>query len=252
MATGLQTGTMLRPRPFPIVVTACLALLTACGGDDPKVYTPTELGDRLLAPADMGPGWTESQRDVFDTRESENPSIDPSLWCPDYSTGKADQLITLAGQAGADVELQLGDPQAADQPTYGLRQQAWSNKDAEDYLRELADAVGTCNGATWTDSGDGAEEGTAAEYRLSVLTVPTVGDETVAALVTITLTSDSGEAPMVIRQRMAAVRAGSIVMLLQEGDTLGADAEPSTTDEEFATLVEQAARPFVQLDGGTG
>ena len=245
---------MLRARPFPIVVTACLALLTACGGDDIRTYTPTELGDRLLAPAEMGPGWTESQRDVFDTREPENPSIDPSLWCPDYPAGKSDQLTTLAGQAGADVELQLGDPQAAEQPTYGLRQQAWSNKDAEDYLRELAEAVRTCNGATWTDSGDGAEEGTAAEYRLSLLTVPTVGDETVAALVTITLTSDgdSGEAPMVIRQRMAAVRAGSIVMVLQEGDTVAAEAEPTTTDAEFATLVEQAARPFVLLDGGTG
>jgi hypothetical protein len=247
---------MLRARSLLLVT--CLvpfAALAACG-DEIDVYTPTELGARLLAPADMGPGWTETQRDVFDTREPENPSIDPSLWCPDYPAGKSDQLTTLAGRAGADVELQFGDPQAAEQPTYGLRQQAWSNKDSQDYLRELADAVATCNGATWTDSSEGSsegsEEGTAAEYRLSALSVPTVGDETVAALVTITLSADDGGPTMTIRQRMAAVRAGSIVMVLQEGDTVDAEAEPSTTDAEFATLVEQAARPFVELDGGTG
>lgn len=245
---------MSRPRSFPIVVTACLALLAACGGDDPKIYSPTELGDALLTVDDMGPGWTESQRTVFDTREVENPSIDPSLWCPDFSTGKSDQLTELAGPSGADVELQLGDPQAAEQATYGLRQQAWSNKDADDYLRELNEAVGTCNGKTWSDSGDGSEEGVGAEYRLTLLTAPSVGDEAVAALVTITLLAPegSGESDLVIRQRMAAVRAGSIVMVLQEGDTLSGDGEPSTTDDEFATLVELAARPFVELDGGTG
>jgi hypothetical protein len=51
---------------------------------------------------------------------------------------------------------------------------------------------------------------------------------------------------------MAAVRAGSIVMVVQEGDTLSADGDPSTSDDEFATLVELAARPFIELDGGTG
>lgn len=241
---------MLRVRPFLLV--ACLVPLGACGGDEPDLFTPAELGEQLLSPDDMGPGWTESQRDVFDTREPEHPSIDPSLWCPAFSTGKSDQLTTLAGQAGADVELQLGDPASAEQPTYGLRQQAWSNNDAEDYLRELADAVATCNGATWTESGEGGDTGEAAEYRLTPLTVPPLGDEAVAALVTITITPADGGEAMMIRQRMAAVRAGSIVMVVQEGDTLSADGDPSTSDDEFATLVELAARPFIELDGGTG
>ncbi len=243
---------MLRARSLTLLV-ACLVPLAACGGDDDRVYTPAELGEQLLSTDDMGPGWTESQRDVFDTREPENPSIDPSLWCPDFPTGTSDQLTTLAGPSGADVELQQGDPTSADQPTYGLRQQAWSNNDAADYLRELADAVGTCSGKTWT--GEGEDTGT--EYRLTPIEIATVGDETVAALVTITLSpddgsSDAGAPQLVIRQRMAAVRVGSIVMLLQEGDTLSPDEEPSTTDAEFSTLVELAARPFVELDGGTG
>jgi hypothetical protein len=242
---------MLRARSLTLLV-ACLVPLAACGGDDDRVYTPAELGEQLLSTDDMGPGWTESQRDVFDTREPENPSIDPSLWCPDFSTGTSDQLTTLAGQAGADVELQLGDPASAEQPTYGLRQEAWSNRDAEDYLRELADAVATCNGATWTETGEGGDTGEAAEYRLTPLTVPPLGDEAVAALVTITITPADGGEAMMIRQRMAAVRAGSIVMVVQEGDTLSADGDPSTSDDEFATLVELAARPFIELDGGTG
>ncbi len=236
---------MLRARAFLLVT--CLVGLMSCG-DELTVYSPADLGERLLAPGGMGPGWTESQRDVFETRAPENPSIDPSLWCPDYPTGKSDQLVSLAGDAGADVELQLGDPTAAEQPTYGLRQQAWSNRDAVDYLRELTDAVRICSGATW----EGTGEDVGAEYRLTPLEAPTVGDEAVAVLVAITLSPEDGEPTMVMRQRMAAVRAGSIVMVLQEGDLLDIDEEPSTSDAEFDALIEQAARPFVELDGGTG
>lgn len=240
---------MLRARSLPLIV-ACLAplaVLAACG-DEVRVYTPAELSERLLTLDEMGPGWTESQRDVFDTREPENPSIDPSLWCPDFSTAKSDQLTLLAGPSGADVELQLGDATAAEQPTYGLRQQAWSNLDATDYLRELATAVRTCSGKTW----EGTGEDIGAEYRLTPLEAPTVGDEAVAVLVAITLSPEDGEPTMVMRQRMAAVRAGSIVMVLQEGDLLDIDEEPSTSDAEFDALIEQAGRPFVELDGGTG
>src|SRR5690606_11812193 len=91
---------------------ALLALpVAACGREDtgvtPPAPTTQELSDALLAVGDLGElgtGWTETQRDVFSAREPENPSIDPSLWCP---AGKGTELVTLAGPAGADVELNV-------------------------------------------------------------------------------------------------------------------------------------------------
>lgn len=252
---------MQRGRPVAITLPlalACLLPLAACGGDGDRTFAASELGAELLTTDAMGPGWTETQRTVFDTREPENPSIDPSLWCPDLGAD-AEQLTSLAGSSGADVELELAEPSSPDQPTYRLRQQAWSNTEADDYLRQFTEAVAACTGKVWEDAGTADE---AAEYRLAPLPDPAVGDEAAAAMVTITLSApadggDAGDAgaaepTLVIRQRMAAVRTGTIVMLLQEGDTLSPDGEPSTTDEEFAALVELAARPFVELDGGTG
>lgn len=81
--------------------------------------------------------WTESQRDVFTTRQPENPSIDPSLWCPD---GKGDLLVTLAGQVGADIEMQLGTTGNA----YMAHQQAWTNADVEQYFTSVKSAVAAC------------------------------------------------------------------------------------------------------------
>lgn len=80
------------------------------GGDTSPGLTAAEpseaqLGDALLSVDDLnelGSGWTETRRDVFTTREPENPSIDSSLLCP---AGEGDELVTLAGPAGADVEL---------------------------------------------------------------------------------------------------------------------------------------------------
>lgn len=240
---------------LPLAV-AVLLPLGGCAGDGDRTFTPAELGEQLLTVDDLraidpAADWTETQRMLFEERAPENPSIDPSLWCPEFDD-KSPQLTTLAGPSGADVELERSSGDGQDQAVYGMRQQAWSNKDAADYLREFAVAVSTCDGVTWSDTSGDASGGTeTAEYRLTPLDAPAVGDEAAAALVTITVTPPSGGEPLMILQRMAAVRSGRIVMLLQEGTTVSPDADPATSDADFAALVEQAARPFVDLDHGT-
>lgn len=68
--------------------------------------TPAMLSDALPTITDMSGSWNESQRQVFTSRGAENPSIDPSLWCPQASQ-VTKNLVTLAGQSGADVEMEL-------------------------------------------------------------------------------------------------------------------------------------------------
>ncbi len=123
--------------------------LAACGSDGTASTTTTtvsmtitarQLSDALLTTSDLGTGWTETQRDTFATRQPENPSIDPSLWCP---AGKGDQLVALAGQEGADVELNLG---TTDSP-YMVRQQAWTNADVEQYFTSVKAAIAACSGS---------------------------------------------------------------------------------------------------------
>ncbi len=84
----------------------------ACGEDrvattitTSPAFIPQQLSDGLLTTSylgGLGIVWTETQRDVFTTREPENPSIDSSFWCP---AGTGDELVALTSGQGADVEL---------------------------------------------------------------------------------------------------------------------------------------------------
>lgn len=186
--------------------------LAACGSDETAsttttstvstTFTPQQLSDALLTTRDLGAGWTETQRNVFTTRQPENPSIDPSLWCP---AGQGDQLVALAGDGGADVELSLDDP---DSP-YMIRQQAWTNSDVEQYLMSVKAAVAACSGAIWKDGGGNS-------YALQPLTAPKIGDDSISWTVTIQLT---GTTPMTSFSQQTTARFGAAMMVLQGGAT---------------------------------
>jgi hypothetical protein len=208
--------------------------LGACGSDKTTItttaptFTPQQTSGALLTKGDLGTGWTETQRGVFTTRQPENPSIDPSLWCP---AGKGDQLVALAGQEGADVELTLGTTSSA----YMVRQQAWANADVKQYFTSVSAAVAACTGATWKDS-----EGNS--YTLQPLTAPKIGDESISWTVTIQLT---GTTPVTWFSQQTAARFGTVMMVLQ------GSAAPSTganaTAPNYVTILRAAANKMVAL-----
>ena len=217
---------------------ALMALpIAACGSDNESgggggggvtsgtspALTTQQLSDALLTVddlADLGQGWSETQRSVFTTREPENPSIDPSLWCP---AGKGDELAALAGPAGADVELGIG-------TSYLVRQQAWTNADVASYLSSAKASVSACAGQTWKDEGGNA-------YTLQpAALVPAVGDDSVSWRVTIELTGATASTSFTDQ---TVARFGDVAMVLQAGAT--PTTGPDAVAPNYVALLRGAA-----------
>jgi hypothetical protein len=194
-------------------------------------FTPQQLSNALLTASDLGDGWTEMQRDMFTTREPENPSIDPSLWCP---AADADGLAALAGQEGADVELSLGTPEAL----FLVRQQAWTNADVDRYLAAATAAVATCLGVTWDD-------GAGNTYTLQPsTTMPTIGDESISWTVTVEL-EDTNRTASFADQTIA--RLGDVVMVIQGGGSM--TTSPAATAPDLVPIVRAAGDKMTALTG---
>lgn len=233
----------MRRHPRLIRLALMSLALGACGSDKattttaatttPTTFTPQQLGGALLTARDLsaeGFVWTETQRDVFTTRQPENPSIDPSLWCPN---GKGELMVTLAGQAGADVELQLDTTGKG--IAYMVRQQAWTNADVEQYFSSVKSAVAACSGVTWKDS-----EGNS--YTLQPLTAPKIGDESISWTVTIQLI---GTSPTTSFSQQTAARLGAVMTVLQGGATPTTD--PAATAPNYVLLVRVAGDKMAAL-----
>ncbi len=191
-------------------------------------FTPQQQSGALLKASDLGTGWTETQHDVFTTRQPENPSIDPSLWCP---AGQGDGLVTLAGQQGADVELTLGTTHSP----YMVRQQAWTNADIERYFTSVKSAVAACTGVTWKDSESNS-------YTLQPLTAPKIGDESISWTVTVQLV---GTTPVTFLSQQTAARFGTLMMVLQGSATPTTGA--SATAPNYLTIVRAAGDKMAGL-----
>jgi len=201
--------------------------VTACAKSADK--SPTNLADALLGITDMPGDWQETQRDAFTTRSNENPSIDPSVWCPD-SKVEAAKLTGLAGDAGADVEMQM--QSAGNEMPRLMRLQAWRNDDARRYFAQAQTVVNMCDGAKWTEAPGVSQE-------MWKIDGPEVGDESVSWGTTMAPPSGLGKASSTGRTTIA--RLGDIIMVLQIGDyATGADL-PALTDEEWRDIVQRAA-----------
>ena len=191
--------------------------------------SPAGLADRLLGITDMPGDWQETQRDLFTTRSNENPSIDPSVWCP-ASKDEAATLIDLAGVAGADVEMQMQSG-GKEMPRL-MRLQAWRNEDVRQYFERVQTVVNICDGAKWTE-----EPGVTQE--MWKIDGPNVGDESVSWGTTTAPPSGLDKASSTGRTTVA--RLGEIIMVLQIGDyATGADLA-ALTDEEWRDIVQRAA-----------
>jgi hypothetical protein len=206
------------------------AVSTACGTKSASGFpTPQKLSDALLTVTDMPSGWSESQRDVFTTRAPENPSIDPSIWCSAASTS-AKNLVTLAGNSGADVEMSFA---MGSGPNRMMRLQAWSNADVSKYFSAAAESVHTCDGASWTDS-DGAST--------TDVVIPghTIGDQSISWSETVTPPAGTGKDKFESLGRTTIARFGNILMVLQLGDAAPVGTGTLMADADWWAIVEKA------------
>ncbi len=226
-------------KPQRIVVAVALSLaVTACSrsatGQKP---TPEMLSDALPTITEMPGEWRETQRQVFNERGPENPSIDPSVWCPAAATVTKD-LVDLAGDSGADVEMLA--LMETDTPRL-MRLQAWANDDVEDYYRDAKEAVRICDDKSTTDS-----EGATVKY--DVIAGRDIGDESISWKQTRVPSEITHGDKMSSISRTTIARFGSILMILQMGDMAGAGDADLMPDEDWWDIVELAGEKLDDLD----
>ena len=224
------------------VIAGALVLSAAACTDDvddatQKIQTAKALSDSLLMVTDMPAGWEETQRQVFDQRENENPSIDPSVWCP-AAQKTAAPLVALAGESGADVEMSR--PQGDGKGATMMRLQAWSNKDAEEYYATAALAAEKCDGVVSTDDAG-------VTTRINLITSQSIGDESVSW-------SERVDPPAGLQAekfssigRTTIARFGSVIMVIQIGDAAPADSVTLMKETTWWGIVSKAGDKIAKI-----
>ena len=203
----------------------CLLLLTSCNrvrdGDTNYVST-SDLSQALIEVADLPTGWSETQRDLFDMRQPENPSIDNSLWCPKASSSLG-KLSNLTGDAGADVEMEYREGTGV---AVALRLHAWSNEDVREYFSLATRLVEQCDDETWTDA--------EVSYTENIVDGVEIGDDSISWEVKIASSATSNAFSST--NRITMVLIGDVIGVLQYGR--------NTTEASFSQP-ENAAWLFV-------
>lgn len=210
-------------------VSLLVAVLAIAGCTRSVDKSPEGLGNRLLGISDMPGDWQETQRDVFATRSNENPSIDPSIWCPDAAT-EAEPLLGLAGDAGADVEMQF--QLNGNEVPRLMRLQAWRNDSVRQYFQTVQTVVNICDGAKWT-ADPGVNE---AMFKIDG---PNVGDESVSW--GSSTTPPTGTDKPSSSGRTTVARLGEVIMVLQIGDAVTDTHVTALADDEWRVIVQRAA-----------
>lgn len=220
-----------------VVATCALSFVVSCtNSSTSELPTPNELSDALPAVTDMPAGWKESQRQVFETREAENPSIDPSIWCTEANEA-SQNLIELAGKSGADVEMQFEN--SSGMPRM-MRVQAWANDDAEEYFDGVAASVAACDGTTFTDDSGAVTETDSIEGR-------SVGDESVSWMQKTVPPTDTQDEKLESVGRTTVARFGSVIMVLQLGDAAMTGTAMAMDEDQWWSIVEIAAKGLRNL-----
>lgn len=221
-----------------LLVVASAATTSCTRRSGVKYPTPEQLSSGLLTVTDVESKWNETQRQVFDTRGNENPSIDPSIWCPAAST-TANDLVNLAGDGGADVEMELKKSQAGTGSRL-LREQAWSNENVKEYFTTASSAVDSCDGAEWTDQDSGVTNS------IEKLSDAGVGDESVGFSSTLTPPASAEGEKFSGTGRLIIVRVKNTILVLQAGDFGPTGSASEMTDSEWKSLVETAVDKITQ------
>lgn len=219
------------------VIGVALLLASCTKSAEGQIPTPEMLSDALPTITEMPGEWNESQRQVFAVRGNENPSIDPSVWCAD-ATEVTKNLITLAGESGADVEMQAVMPEG--QPRM-MRLQAWANDDVEDYIRDAREAAQICDGVESKDDNGVTEKYTVIEGR-------DIGDESISWQQTTTPPESTQTEKFQTVGRTTIARFGFIVMVLQLGDMAFTGNTKPMNEDEWWDIVELAGKKLDSLD----
>lgn len=202
-----------------------------------KLQTAKALSDSLLTVTDMPQGWEETQRQVFEKRENENPSIDPSIWCA-AAQKTAEPLVVLAGDSGADVEMSRS--QGGGKGATMMRLQAWSNKDVEEYYATAALAAEKCDGVTSTDDAG-------VTTRIKLITGKSIGDESVSWSEQVDPPTGLSSDKFSSLGRTTVARFGSVIMVLQIGDA-GPSSSVALMDETtWWNIVSQAGDKLAKI-----
>lgn len=220
-----------------LITVGFFALASCTKSAEGQLPTPEMLSETLPTITDMPGNWNESQRQVFAVRGDENPSIDPSVWCP-AAKEVTKNLIALAGTSGADVEMQA---ETQDGHPRMMRLQAWANDDVEDYFRDAKEAVRMCDGQSVTASGGASE-------KYSVIEGRDIGDESISWKQTTTPPPTTQTEKLQTVGRTTIARFGSIVMVLQLGDMAWTGSVNPMDEDAWWDIVELAGKKLDSLD----
>lgn len=212
-----------------LAVAICSVAIVVSGCTKSADTSPEALSEGLLDITDMPGDWQETQRDVFTTRANENPSLDPSIWCPD-AADEAAGLIDLAGDSGADVEMQM-QSDGKEVPRL-MRLQAWRNDSTRQYFEQLVTVLNICDGAKWTE-----EPGVTTE--MWKIDGPEVGDESVSW--GSQLVPPEGKEAAASMGRTTVARLGEVIMVLQIGDFTTTSSVGELSDADWREIVQRAA-----------
>jgi hypothetical protein len=217
---------------------ASLLLMSSCTRSaEGQLPTPEMLSNALPTITEMPGEWNETQRQVFAVRGNENPSIDPSVWCPNVTELTKD-LVSLAGESGADVEMQAEMPDG--QPRM-MRLQAWANDDVKTYFRDAREAVQICNNVEVKDVSGVME-------KYSVIEARDIGDESISWQQTTTPPESTQTEKFQTVSRTTIARFGSIIMVLQLGDMAFTGSTEAMDEDDWWDIVELAGKKLDSLD----
>lgn len=215
-----------------------IALVAGCTKEaEGQLPTPRMISDVLPTITDMPDKWTETQRQFFDMRGNENPSLDPSVWCS-AADAVTKNLIDLAGESGADVEMQAEMPSGTPRL---MRLQAWANDDVKAYFRDAKEAVRICDGQKVTDS-----VGVTEEY--SIIANRDIGDESISWMQTTTPPPSTQKDKFETVGRTTIARFGSILMVMQLGDAASTGAVEPMNEDKWWSIVELTGKKLDDLD----
>lgn len=232
----------MKYKTFRVLTSLVLvAALSSCSDDvddaTQKIQTAKALSDSLLTVTDMPQGWEESQRQVFEKRGNENPSIDPSIWCP-AAEKTAAPLVKLAGESGADVEMNRN--RGGGKGATMMRLQAWSNTDADEYYTTAALAAEKCDGAKTADA-------SGVTTSIELITNRKIGDESVSWSERVDPPSGMAGEKFSSIGRTTIARYGSVIMVLQIGDAAPADSVALMDESAWWDIVSKAGEKLAKI-----
>ena len=225
-----------------------LLLLASCGsgggaGTAEKTYAPEQLEPVLLTAAEVGPGWTEQDRQMPTTASSSSVSVPSSSserstsFCPAVGTKLAEFERRTSDQLATSVVL--SSPDATEARPVGVIEKLWSVDEATALFGDMKAALPNCIGQTWTTS-DGEQ------LTLAPMTgLPTIGDESFSFLATASEPTRSGNVEWYLPTTIA--RFGSVIAILEGLDIHDTGAAPTLTVPQLNNIFTTAARKIESL-----